>query len=60
MLEYSKLLMSKLENKKYNFLNKAIAYGAETMVFDPSDNILSGKVINYETGTDFESVNVQI
>ena len=57
LLEYSKLLMSKLENKNIIFVNKAIGYGAETMFFDPSDNILSGKVINYETETDFESVN---
>tara|TARA_B100002019_G_scaffold284742_1_gene292808 strand:- start:1774 stop:2559 length:786 start_codon:yes stop_codon:yes gene_type:complete len=56
LLEYSKLVMSKLENKNKIFINKAIGYDAETMFFNPSDNILSGKVVSFKTNNSFDSV----
>jgi FkbM family methyltransferase len=56
LLEYSKLVMSKLENKNKIFINKAVGYSTETMFFDPSDNILSGKVVNYKRNDSFDSV----
>ncbi len=57
LLEYSKLLMSELGNKNKIFINKAISYESETMLFDPGDNILSGKIINYEKNSNFEFVD---
>lgn len=56
LLEYSKLLLSVLENREAVFINLAIGYDSNRMLFDPGNTILSGKLVKYEPNSYLEIV----
>ena len=44
LLDYSKKIISKQEHKNNIFINKAISYDSDSVMFDSGTGVLSGKL----------------
>ena len=54
LLDYSKKIISKQEHSNNIFINKAIGYDSESVMFDSGIGVLSGKTIPLDSNKDYE------